>query len=103
MVNVKKLRGKIVENGYTQKELAVSIGISNRTFTSRMARKVFGSDEMKNVSCNLRETFFLARQRERGHPGCCYDIIHSTAAVTRAAGGSIEDHILGAQRLRSRA
>lgn len=50
MLNVKKLRGKIVENGYTQRQLAAAIGVSNRTFTSRMHRKIFGSDEIEKIA-----------------------------------------------------
>ena len=45
MLNANELRAEMARNGYTQKELAKLIGISEKTFISRMKRGVFGTDE----------------------------------------------------------
>ena len=45
MLNVKELRAEMVRNGYTQKDLAKMIGVSEKTFISRMKRGVFKTDE----------------------------------------------------------
>lgn len=47
MLNVKELKAEIVRNGYTQKEVAKMIGVSEKTFISRLKRGVFGTDEAK--------------------------------------------------------
>lgn len=46
MVNVNRLKGVIVENGKTQADIAKMLGITERTFYSKMKRKVFDSDEI---------------------------------------------------------
>ena len=46
MVDVNKLRGVIAENGKSQSQVARMLGISSRTFYSKMNRKVFDSDEI---------------------------------------------------------
>lgn len=46
MIDVPKLRGLIVEKGYTQAQVAEHIGISPKTFYERMKKGVFGSDEI---------------------------------------------------------
>ncbi len=50
MVNANLLRGKIVSRGYTQKEVAAAIGMSENTLTA----KINGSS-----SFTLREVFAL--------------------------------------------
>ena len=47
MINTDKLRGKIVENGYTQQDVAKKIGITPKTFYEKMKNGVFGSDEIQ--------------------------------------------------------
>ena len=49
MVDTNKLKGLIVENGKTQGEVARYIGIAPKTFYNRMAKKVFGSDEIEKM------------------------------------------------------
>lgn len=46
MLNRNELRAEIVRNGLTQKEVAKMIGISEKTFISRMNKGVFGTDEV---------------------------------------------------------
>lgn len=46
MINVNKLKGKIVEKGMTTAELAKSIGIS----TASLYRKIDGSGSTMNIS-----------------------------------------------------
>lgn len=46
MVNTLKLKAAIVENNKTQADVAKAIGISEKTFTDRMKKAVFGYDEM---------------------------------------------------------
>lgn len=52
MVNANLLRGKIVSCGYTQKDVAVALGMSENTLTA----KINGSS-----SFTLREVFALCR------------------------------------------
>lgn len=47
MINVNKLRGKIVEEGKTQDDVAKAIKVSPKTFSDRMKKGVFGSDEIE--------------------------------------------------------
>jgi len=49
MVDTNKLRGCIVANGKTQKEVARAIGITPKTFYLKMKKKVFGSDEIQKM------------------------------------------------------
>ena len=49
MVDTNRLKGIIVQNGKTQEEVARYIGISPKTFYSKMKRKVFGSDEIEKM------------------------------------------------------
>lgn len=46
MIDIPKLKGLIVEKGYTQTQVAKYIGISPKTFYERMKKGVFGSDEI---------------------------------------------------------
>lgn len=54
MVDTQALKGVIVKNGLTQAKVAEEIGISSRTFTSRMKSGVFGSDEIERMIILLR-------------------------------------------------
>lgn len=49
MVDTNRLKGLIVENEKTQEEVARYIGITPKTFYSKMKRKVFGSDEIEKM------------------------------------------------------
>lgn len=49
MVDTNKLRGCIVANGKTQEEVAKSIGMSAKTFSLKMKKRVFGSDEIEKM------------------------------------------------------
>lgn len=49
MLDVKELRAEMVRNGCTQKDLAKLIGVSEKTFISRMKRGVFGTDEAYTI------------------------------------------------------
>ena len=41
------LRAEFVRNGMTQKDIAKMLGISEKTFISRMKKGVFGTDEVE--------------------------------------------------------
>lgn len=45
-MNVNELRGVIVARGKTQKDVAKKLGIAEKTFSEKMKRGVFGSDEI---------------------------------------------------------
>lgn len=45
MLDRNALKAEIVRNGLTQKEVAKMIGISEKTFISRMRKGAFGTDE----------------------------------------------------------
>ena len=47
MINTRKLKGIIVESGYSQQDVANQIGITPKTFYEKMKKGVFGSDEMQ--------------------------------------------------------
>lgn len=47
MVNTDKLRGIMAERRKTQTDMARVIGISPKTFYTRMKKKEFGSDEIE--------------------------------------------------------
>ena len=47
MIKTDKLRGKIVENGYSQMDVAKRIGITPKTFYEKMKNGVFDSDEIQ--------------------------------------------------------
>jgi predicted transcriptional regulator len=47
MINTDKLKGIIVESGYSQQDVANQIGITPKTFYEKMKKGVFGSDEMQ--------------------------------------------------------
>lgn len=45
MVATDKLRGIIAERGLSQRKVAKELGISERTFYTKMKKGVFGTDE----------------------------------------------------------
>lgn len=47
MIKTDKLRGRIAECGYSQKDVAKAIGITPKTFYEKMKIGVFGSDEIQ--------------------------------------------------------
>ena len=49
MIQTDKLKGIIVENGYSQNEVAKAIGITPKTFYDKMKKGVFGSDEIQTM------------------------------------------------------
>ena len=51
MILTNKLKGKIVENGYTQKELSELIGIDVSTFSMKINNKYeFSTSEIKKMA-----------------------------------------------------
>lgn len=48
-VNVNLLKSYMVKSGYTQKELAKSLGISEQTLTRKLKKRVFGTDEAAKI------------------------------------------------------
>lgn len=49
MVDTKKLRGIIAENGMSQSKVAKLLGMSPKGFYDKMKRGVFDSDEMEQM------------------------------------------------------
>lgn len=49
MLDRNALRAEMARNGLTQKDLAKAIGISEKTFISRMKKGVFGTDEAQTM------------------------------------------------------
>ena len=49
MVDTQKLKGLITEKNYSQSKIAELIGITPKTFYSRMDKGVFGSDEIDKM------------------------------------------------------
>lgn len=47
MIRTDKLRGRITECGYSQKDMAEAIGVTPKTFYEKMKVGVFGSDEIQ--------------------------------------------------------
>lgn len=47
MLDRNALRAEFVRNGMTQKDIAKMLGISEKTFISRMKKGVFGTDEVE--------------------------------------------------------
>ena len=48
-MNVNKLRGIIAEKGLTQERVAIAIGITPKTFYTKMKKGVFGTDEVMRI------------------------------------------------------
>lgn len=49
MIDTNALRGVIASNGYSQSRLAKELGISSKTFYSKMSKGVFDSDEIQTM------------------------------------------------------
>ena len=49
VIQTEKLKGIIVENGYSQTKVAKAIGIAPKTFYDKMKKGVFGSDEIQTM------------------------------------------------------
>lgn len=49
MVNKNKLRAEIVRNGYTQADVAKKLGMSEKTFISRLKRGAFKTNEVEVI------------------------------------------------------
>lgn len=49
MVNTNSLKGIIVSRGLTQQDVARRLGMSPKTFYSRMKKGIFGSDEIEQM------------------------------------------------------
>lgn len=47
MIDVNALRGVIAQRGTSQRKLAKQLGITEKTFYTKMAKGVFDSDEMQ--------------------------------------------------------
>ncbi len=64
MINIKKLKGLIAENGYSQSSLAKKMGITPKTFYGKMGKGVFTNVEIEFLIRNLNinnplEIFFV--------------------------------------------
>lgn len=66
VVAVAKLRGIIAERGMSHKQVAQSMGISEKTFYNKMKKGVFGTDEAMALTDILQienpSEIFLARK-----------------------------------------
>lgn len=49
MLDTRALKAEMVRNGYTQKQMAETIGVSEKTFNLRMKSGVFGTDEVEKM------------------------------------------------------
>ncbi len=49
MIKTDKLVGCMAENGYSKAKMAKALGITPKTFYLKMARGVFGSDEIEKM------------------------------------------------------
>ena len=47
MIKVNELKGKMVDKGYSQKDMAKILGIAPKTLYQKMKSGVFGSDEIQ--------------------------------------------------------
>jgi transposase len=66
MVDTNRLKSVIVLNGKTQEDVAKHLGMSAKTFYTRMKKGVFGSDEMEKMVDYLHiddpASIFFAKQ-----------------------------------------
>lgn len=53
MIKVNELKAEIVKNNLTQADVAKMIGVTPKTFYTKMKRGVFGSDEIQIMIKNL--------------------------------------------------
>lgn len=66
MVNADKLRGIIAERGMSQRQVAQILGMTEKTFYTKMRKGVFGTDEAEQMiallNINNPVEIFLARK-----------------------------------------
>jgi len=66
MLAVEKLRGVIAERGLSQRKVAAYLGITEKTFYTKMKKGVFGTDEVEKMVELLQienpADIFLAKQ-----------------------------------------
>lgn len=48
-MNVNALRGTIAERGYSQRQVAQRLGMSEKTFYTKMKKGAFGTDDVKQM------------------------------------------------------
>ena len=69
MVDIEKLRHLLAQRGYSQRELAKMLGISERTLSKRMRERKFHSQEMQIKASALYmenpEQIFFAQKVSR--------------------------------------
>lgn len=53
MLDVKALRAEMVRHGYTNEAMAKELGISSRTFSTRLKTGDFGSKEIETLMSKL--------------------------------------------------
>lgn len=53
LLDVNALKAEMVRSGYTQQNLAKELGISSRTFSTRLKTGDFGSKEMETMISTL--------------------------------------------------
>jgi len=53
LINTQKLKGKIAEKSFTQKDLSRVLGMSPRTFYSKMKSGDFGVDDVTKLGAAL--------------------------------------------------
>ena len=63
MIATDKLRGIIAERGLSQRKVAEQLGMTEKTFYTKMKKGVFGTDEAEKIICilgieNPAEIFF---------------------------------------------
>lgn len=65
-MNTAKLKGIIAEQGLSQREVAKAIGMSEKTFYTKMKKGVFGTDEavamVELLKINNPADIFLCRK-----------------------------------------
>ena len=49
MVDTNKLKGVIAERGYSQRNVAKRLGMTDKTFYTKMKKGVFDSDEIERM------------------------------------------------------
>lgn len=54
MVATEKLRGIIAEQGLSQRQVAKKLGMTEKTFYSKMKKGVFGTDEVDQMIAILK-------------------------------------------------
>lgn len=54
MINTRELRGQIVKQGLSQRKMAKILGITEKTFYSKMREGVFRTDELETIADALQ-------------------------------------------------